>query len=164
MFFNSLDFAIFLRIVLIGYYVFSHRLQNIWLIIASHIFYGWWDWRFLSLILISTIVDYTCGLLVYNTQVKARRKFYLILSLMTNLGILGFFKCFNFFSDSVVELFSLVGLRADVPTLEVILPVGISFYTFQTMAYTIDVYRGRTVPVRNIIDSCPFGTQNRPGT
>lgn len=148
MLFNSLEFAVFLPIVLIGYYSLSRRAQNIWLIIASYIFYGWWDWRFLFLIFISTIVDYSCGLGMGSTHVKSRKKFLLATSVTVNLGILGFFKYFNFFADSFAVLLEYFGLSANAHSLAIILPVGISFYTFQTMAYSIDVYRGRITPTR----------------
>lgn len=105
---------------------------------ASYVFYGWWDWRFLSLIFISSLVDYWCGV-----KMSTGKKLYLTLSLAFNLGLLGFFKYFNFFIESAADLISAIGFQPHLSTLNLILPVGISFYTFQTMSYTIDVYRGK---------------------
>ena len=144
MIFNSLQFAIFLPIVFAIYWLIPRsrlRAQNLFLIAASYLFYGWWDYRFLSLILISSIIDYTVGRRLFNTADQRQRKSLLLISLISNLGILGFFKYFNFFADSTVRLFNAIGWTADALTLNVILPVGISFYTFQTLSYTIDIYR-----------------------
>lgn len=152
MLFNSWVFAIFLPLVLLGYYALDRRRQNLYLIAASYFFYGWWDWRFCSLLLISTIVDYAVARGMAGTTSTTRRKLYLLASCVTNLGILGFFKYFNFFVDSADYLLRMVGLQPDMPTLHVILPVGISFYTFQTMSYTIDVYRGKIAPTRNLAE------------
>jgi len=131
--FDSYVFAVFLPLVLAGYYALSPRPQVAFLLAASYVFYGWWDWRFLSLLAISTVVDYTVGLSLRQSQDERRRRLLLLLSVATNLGILGFFKYFNFFVDSAAALLEGVGMRANVPTLRIILPVGISFYTFQTM-------------------------------
>jgi D-alanyl-lipoteichoic acid acyltransferase DltB (MBOAT superfamily) len=150
--FNSWEFAVFLPLVLFVYYCLRHRGQNVFLVAASYFFYGCWDYRFCSLLAISTVVDYLCGRGLAVTTHPARRKLLVFASCVTNLGILGFFKYFNFFADSAVSLLQAVGLRTDVPTLQVILPVGISFYTFQTLSYTVDVYRGRMTPVRDFID------------
>ncbi len=154
MLFNSLDFAIFLPIVFILYwFVFnkqSLRIRNIFLIIVSYIFYGWWDWRFLSLIIISSFVDYFVGLKIASTTDKQKRKHFLLISLLVNLGILGFFKYFNFFVDNFYEAFTFLGFHFNKPVLRIILPVGISFYTFQTMSYSIDVYRGQLKPTKDI--------------
>jgi D-alanyl-lipoteichoic acid acyltransferase DltB (MBOAT superfamily) len=121
------------------------RQQNVLLLVASYLFYGWWDWRFLSLIWFSTIVDYLVGLRLGRSE-TTRRRALLMISIVTNLGLLGFFKYFNFFVDSAALLIESIGLSANLPTLRVILPVGISFYTFQTLGYTIDVYRGKIAP------------------
>jgi alginate O-acetyltransferase complex protein AlgI len=152
MLFNSLDFGIFLVIVFILYWkVFqkSLRWQNFFLLVVSYVFYGWWDWRFLSLIFISSMVDYTAGIAMSSTDDKRRRKAWLILSLCVNFGMLAFFKYFNFFVDSFIDLFQLFGLNLNPRTLNIILPVGISFYTFQTVSYSIDVHRGDTEASRD---------------
>jgi len=141
MLFNSLQFGIFFIIVFTLYLALKHRLQNRLLLVASYVFYGCWDWRFLSLIWISTIIDYVCGLKLDQSQNQHLRKRFLMISIVANLGMLGVFKYFNFFADSFRDLASTVGWQVDPVTLSVVLPVGISFYTFQTMSYTIDVYR-----------------------
>ena len=149
--FNSYAFAIFLPIVLTLYYGLRLRYQNLLLLIASWVFYGWWDARFLALIGVSTVVDYWCGIRIHEARDERARKRYLVLSLVTNLGILGFFKYFNFFVGSAESLLSALGLSVSTWTLRIILPVGISFYTFQTLSYTIDIFRGHTVPERDRI-------------
>ena len=159
MLFNSLDFAIFLPIVFILYwFVFGKkvRAQNILLVFASYLFYGWWDWRFLFLILFSTVVDYGVGLALQREQRQARRKLFLLVSIVVNIGLLGFFKYYNFFLDSFVDAFSLFGSSFTVNRLHVILPVGISFYTFQTLSYTIDVYRRKMQPTRDFVAFTAF--------
>lgn len=152
MFFNSITYGIFLIVVLSLYYPLAHRWQNRLLIVASYVFYGWWDWRFLTLIAISTIVDYFAGRTIGKSENTTIRRAVLLISLCTNLGILGFFKYFDFFVDSFAELLSVFGFESHPTILAIVLPVGISFYTFQTMAYTIDVYRDRMKPVRNFAD------------
>ena len=147
MLFNTPEFGLFLIIVYTCYVLLkqSTRLQNSVLLIASYLFYSFWDYRFLSLILISTIVDYSIGRVLSNTpEYQARRRNTLLLtSICVNLGILGFFKYWNFFIDSVANSLSLLGFNPNLPLLTIILPVGISFYTFQTLSYTIDIYRGK---------------------
>ena len=150
MIFNSLEFFIFLPLVLAAYYALNLRGQNVLLLVASYFFYGWWDWRFLSLLLISTVVDYAVGLAI--ARQPARKRGWLMLSMTANLGLLGFFKYFNFFVDSAAALLMAMGFEPHLPVLRIILPVGISFYTFQTMSYTIDVYRGQLAPARNLLD------------
>ncbi len=150
MLFNSLEFLVFLPVVLGLYYSLKPRAQNVMLVAASYFFYGWWDWRFCGLLAVSTVVDYACGLGI-GAQ-PGRKKAWVTASVVVNLGILGFFKYFNFFIDSAGALLARAGLEANLPVLRIILPVGISFYTFQTMAYTLDVYRGRLVPTRNFVD------------
>jgi len=152
MLFNSLEYLIFLPGILALYFVLPHMWQNKWLLLASYAFYGWWDWRFLGLILISTLVDYLCGRKLETTDSPHKRKVLLATSVIVNLGILGTFKYFNFFVDSAASILSVVGFDPHMPVLKIILPVGISFYTFQTMAYTIDVYRRNQKVERNFLD------------
>jgi alginate O-acetyltransferase complex protein AlgI len=154
MLFNSIDFAIFLPIVFILYWFFAYKklkLQNFIIVVASYLFYGWWDWRFLSLILFSTIVDYTIGLKLSNEENHLKRKALLWISILVNLGFLGFFKYYNFFIDNFITVFSFFGTDLEVNSLNIILPVGISFYTFQTLSYTIDVYRRKLEPTKDFI-------------
>ncbi len=155
MLFNSFDFLIFLVVVFLIYWYIvpkSRKLQNILLLVASYVFYGWWDWRFLSLIAVSTIVDYTVGLRIYKSDTKIIRKRWLYLSVLFNLGLLGFFKYFNFFMDSWIDLLASVGYNSQSTwALQVILPVGISFYTFQTLSYSIDIYRKKLIPTSDFI-------------
>jgi len=152
MLFNTPEYFIFLAAVLLLYYVLTRRFQNYLLLVASYFFYGLWDYRFLSLIVISTTVDYLVALGMERTSEEAKRRLFLVTSLVVNLGILGFFKYFNFFIGSAERFLSLLGFQAHVPVLYIILPIGISFYTFQTIAYTIEVYRGQMKPVRNFLD------------
>ena len=136
----------------------THRAQNLLLLAASYLFYGWWDWRFLGLIWLSTAVDYTCGLRIAAADPDAphARRRWLTLSCVTNLGLLGFFKYVNFFAESSVRALASLGFTADWPTLNVVLPVGISFYTFQTLGYTIDVYRGAVRAERDPLNFALF--------
>ncbi|MDE5119311.1 MAG: MBOAT family protein [Trichodesmium sp. St19_bin1] len=159
MLFNSIDFAIFLRIVFILYWFVSNRnlkLQNFFIVAASYFFYGWWDWRFLSLILISTIIDYSLGLKLSKAENLAKRKVLLWISILVNLGFLGFFKYYNFFLENFINTFSLFGAEIKVNSLNIILPVGISFYTFQTLSYTIDVYKRKLEPTKDLIAFSAF--------
>ena len=154
MLFNSIAFAIFLPIVFALYWTIRPKrrlMQNILLIIASYVFYGWWDWRFLILIAASSMADFIIGVRLSVTDEQAKRKALLVASLAFNLGILGFFKYFNFFVDSFAMLLTSAGMQANMPTLRIILPVGISFYTFQTLSYSIDVYRRRLDATRDPI-------------
>jgi alginate O-acetyltransferase complex protein AlgI len=154
MLFNSFEFAIFLPVVFTIYWFIAKRslkLQNLTILFASYIFYGWWDWRFLSLIIFSTVVDYVVGQRLKNTEHRMTRKFWLMLSITVNLGLLGVFKYYNFFLDSLYN--AAPGLQAVMGfnTLSIILPVGISFYTFQTLSYTIDVYKQKLEPTKDFI-------------
>ncbi len=145
MLFNSIEFAIFLpSVFLLYWFVFnkSLKIQNLFLLIVSYIFYGWWDWRFLSLIVFSSTVDFIVGSRFDYTTNTFKKKLLLLTSIVTNLGLLGFFKYYNFFVENFVEAFTLLGHKLEPTTLNIILPVGISFYTFQTLSYTIDRYRG----------------------
>ena len=144
MLFNSIDFAIFLPIVFILYWFVTNKnlkLQNLLIVVASYIFYGWWDWRFLSLIVFSTTVDFVVGQRLKNEENVLARKLLLWTSILVNLGFLGFFKYYNFFIENFISAFSFFGTKINANTLNIILPVGISFYTFQTLSYTIDVYK-----------------------
>ena len=159
MLFNSLDFAVFLPIVFLLYWFVTNKnlkLQNFLIVIASYIFYGWWDWRFLSLILFSTLVDYTIGWRLSSEENQTKRKILLWMSLLVNLGFLGFFKYYNFFLDNFVTAFSFFGHPINSQGLNIILPVGISFYTFQTLSYTIDVYRKKLIPTKDFIAFAAF--------
>ena len=154
MLFNSIPFLLFLPVVFLLYwFVFgkSLRWQNIFVIAASYVFYGWWDWRFLGLIVISSAADYLVGLGFAKHDGKVARRWLLTASLVVNLGILGFFKYFDFFVSSFIDAMNKMGLEASAYTLGILLPVGISFYTFQTLSYTIDVYRKRIEPTRDPI-------------
>ena len=156
MLFNSLDFFVFVCIVFLLYTRLSLKKQNILILVSSYFFYGCWDYRFLSLIIISTLVDYWAGLRIHTEAKRKKRKIYLVLSVCTNLGILGFFKYFNFFISSAETILSYLGCDASGWRLHIILPVGISFYTFQTMSYTIDIYNRNIKPTHNIIDFAAF--------
>ena len=159
MFFNSIDFAIFLPIVFLLYWVvFKNQIkhQNILIALASYVFYGWWDWRFLILILFSTIIDFSVGLKLKPIVNQKKRKYWLALSLIVNLGLLGIFKYYNFFVDNFVEAFSFFGYSIQTNSLKIILPVGISFYTFQTLSYSIDVYRRKLEPTKDFISFTAF--------
>jgi alginate O-acetyltransferase complex protein AlgI len=159
MLFNSIDFAIFLPIVFILYWFVTNnslKLQNFLIVAASYLFYGWWDWRFLALILFSTLVDYTIGQQLRNEENKLKRKTLLWISILVNLGFLGFFKYYNFFLDNFISAFSFFGQEIQGNSLNIILPVGISFYTFQTLSYTIDVYKRKLEPTKDFIAFSAF--------
>jgi len=159
MLFNSIDFAIFLPIVFLLYWGLlkrNLRLQNILIVISSYLFYGWWDWRFLSLILFSTLADFLIGKRLGVEKKNTHRKRLLWLSIAINLGFLGFFKYYNFFLDSFQSAFSFAGFAIGGDMLNIVLPVGISFYTFQTLSYTIDVYKGKLEPTSDLIAFSAF--------
>ena len=154
MLFNSIDFAIFLPLVFFVYWgVFNNKLklQNIVLLIASYVFYGWWDWRFLSLIIFSSLVDFYVAKNLEKSSNPKTRKHLLYLSIFVNLGFLGFFKYYNFFAESFINAFSFFGQNISYQSLRIILPVGISFYTFQTLSYSIDVYKRKLKPSQDIV-------------
>ena len=155
MLFNSIDFAIFLPIVFILYWFVTRKnlkAQNILLLIASYVFYGWWNWRFLSLIIASSLIDYLVGIGLSRIEETSRkRKLLLWTSILVNLGLLGFFKYYNFFLENFTRAFSLFGCTINRQGLNIILPVGISFYTFQTLSYSIDVYRRKLEPTKDIL-------------
>ena len=160
MLFNSVEFLIFLPLVFCSYwFLFSKslKLQNSFLLVASYFFYGWWDYRFLSLILLSTVIDYFVGILIERNTNKTICKSLLATSLITNIGILCYFKYSNFFIESLSELLISFGINSNsLTSLQVILPVGISFYTFQTLSYTIDVYRREIKPTRDFLSFAAF--------
>lgn len=154
MLFNSIDFAIYLPIVFFLYWFVTNKnlkLQNFLIFAASYVFYGWWDWRFLSLLLFSTIVDYLVGVGLLNQNNQNKRKLLLLTSLVINLGFLALFKYYNFFIDNFITAFTFFGFQIKVNTLNIILPVGISFYTFQTLSYSIDVYKRKLEPTKDFI-------------
>ena len=150
MFFNSLTFAAFLPVTVASFRLVPARFRVTVLLVASYIFYSWWDVRFLSLIVVSTLTDYLVGRSLHAAVKSGRRKALLATSIGVNLALLGFFKYWGFFADSAATLLDRIGVEPNLPFLSVVLPVGISFYTFQTMSYTIDVYRGRIEPERNL--------------
>ena len=177
MLFNSLEFLLFLPIIFAAYWILNKwidrgpgvlRAQNLLLLIASYVFYGWWDWRFLSLIAFSTVVDYAVGLqiakandrdLADDAPAEARSRsarHWLWVSLAVNLGLLGYFKYAGFFIENWIEAWASVGVTMNPWSLKVILPVGISFYTFQTLSYSIDIYRRQLKPTRDIIEFAAF--------
>jgi alginate O-acetyltransferase complex protein AlgI len=156
MVFNSLQFVLFFVVVYVLYRVLPHRAQNWLLLGSSYYFYGVWDWRFLGLLVASTVVDFTCGLLLGRVQSPARRRALLFASIAFNLTLLGFFKYFNFFADNLHTVFGALGWRVDFVTLRVLLPIGISFYTFVTMSYVIDVYRRELPPSRDFLEFAVF--------
>ncbi|MCF4102649.1 MBOAT family protein [Gillisia sp. M10.2A] len=159
MLFNSLDFAIFLPVVFILYwFVFNRNLkhQNLLVAVSSYVFYGWWDYRFLSLIIFSTILDYWIGRGIVHTSLPKQKKILLWISIIINLGFLGIFKYYNFFIDNFRSAFSFLGYEINTNSLNIILPVGISFYTFQTLSYSIDVYKGNLKPTNDFIKFAAF--------
>jgi len=159
MLFNSLNFAIFLPIVFILYWFATKgnlRLQNILLIIASYFFYACWDWRFLLLLIFSTLLDYYSGTQIDRAESQSNKKFWLILSICINLGFLGVFKYYNFFASSFVQALSLLHIHADLGTINVILPIGISFYTFHGLSYVLDIYHDKIKPETNFINYSLF--------
>ena len=153
MLFNSLEFGVFFALVLPSYYLLRgrRRAQNWLLLVASYVFYGWWDWRFLGLIAASTVVDFVAARRIADGP-AGHRKRWLVVSLAMNLGALSLFKYFDFFTSSAIDALHSLGLEADPILLHITLPVGISFYTFQTLGYTVDVYRGDAEPCRRLDD------------
>ena len=157
MFFNSYIFLFYLALVLpIFYMLRERRARVIWLLVASYVFYGYWDWRFCSLLLLSTVVDFFVGRSLHAADDVTRRKRLLVTSCVVNLGILGVFKYFNFFVNSIEATAQSMGFGMDALHLNIILPVGISFYTFQTMSYTIDIYRRKLEPTESFLDFALF--------
>lgn len=159
MLFNSLDFAIFLPIVFVLYWFVLNKnlkVQNMLLLVASYVFYAFWDWRFIVLIVFSTVVNYIMGILLGREEAQRKRKLLIWVSVIINLGLLCYFKYTNFFIESFRDAFMLFGKELNISTLNIILPVGISFYTFQTMSYTIDIYRRQFSPTKDLIAFAAF--------
>lgn len=160
MVFNSITFVVFFVLFFLAYWILAKRknivLRNIFILAGSYFFYGWWDWRFLGLIIFSSLVDFFVGDAIYNAKSQDKRKWLLITSLTLNLGLLGFFKYFNFFIDSFAHLLSIFSIKPDWVTLKIILPVGISFYTFQTLSYSLDIYYKRLKPTKNLLNFLTF--------
>lgn len=150
MLFNSLEFIIFFPIVVAAYFAIPHKYRWILLLLASYYFYMCWDYKYIVLILISTLIDYFAAIQMSKTSIRYRRRLLLLLSLSANLGLLFFFKYFTFFSDNTNYLFDRFNIFASVPYYDFLLPVGISFYTFQTLSYTIDVYWGKREPEKHL--------------
>jgi len=156
MIFNSLAFIAFISVFLPLYFALKGKARLLLCLAGSYFFYGWWDWRFLSLILFSTLIDYFIGLKLEETEAPTARKTLLTISMAVNLGFLGFFKYFNFFIDSFKDMLASTGYEGSMSTLSIILPVGISFYTFQSMSYTIDVYFKKIKIERDFIRFATF--------
>lgn len=156
MLFNSTIYFLFLTLTVLVYWRLNWRRQNIFLLAASYVFYGYWDWRFLSLMLASTLVDFYCARAIGRTKDKIKRRSLLTISLLLNFGFLGFFKYFNFFIESAAAGFEQFGVHVPVALLSIVLPPGISFYTFQAVAYIVDVYSGELEPSESLIDYALF--------
>lgn len=156
MFFNSFIFFIFLAVVLPIFYKLPRRGKVVHLLIASYVFYGYWDWRFCFLLAASTVIDFFVGQQLHKSSIERRRKTLLMVSIVANLSFLAVFKYFNFFVDSIRAGLAPMGMDLDFLHMNIILPVGISFYTFQTMSYTIDIYRRKLEPTRSFLDFALF--------
>ncbi|HRO85704.1 MAG TPA: MBOAT family protein, partial [Niabella sp.] len=159
MLFNSVEYAIFLPVVFLVYWFLLNKsltLQNIFILLVSYLFYSFWDWRFLFLLAFSTFLDFFTGLRISNATSAAKRKTWLFISVFVNLGFLGFFKYYNFFIESFADLLGAMGLKAHLTTLNIILPVGISFYTFHGLSYVFDIYNNKIRPTTNWIDYALF--------
>lgn len=159
MLFNSIEFALFLPIVFALYWFVlpkNNTARNILLISAGYVFYGWWDWRFLLLLIFTSFVDFFVGQAIHKAQSSFKKKLFLATSLTINLGLLCFFKYFNFFIDSFHMAFSSIGIDMHLPVLKVLLPVGISFYTFQSLSYALDIYKEKMKPSGNIFQFFAF--------
>lgn len=159
MLFHSFAFLVFLPLVyLLYWYVFNRglRVQNTFVLFASYVFYGWWDWRFLGLLFFSSFSDFLLALAIDRSPTQRSKKTWVVVSLVLNLGVLGLFKYFNFFRDGLADLMQGLGMQPDLPTLQLLLPVGISFYTFQSLSYTIDIYRGQIKATRDPLEFLAF--------
>ena len=151
MLFTSAAFVALLAVVLPLYYLLRVRGQNVLLLVASYVFYGWWDWRFLSLLFFSTALDYAVGQALDAPRFATHRRKLLVGSITVQLGLLGVFKYFDFFATSFAAVLGRLGLEADPITLRLVLPVGISFYTFHTISYTVDIYRRLARPTTDFV-------------
>jgi alginate O-acetyltransferase complex protein AlgI len=155
MLFNSFEFIVFILVFFTLFWTISTfgniTFRNIFILGASYIFYGWWDWRYLILIILSSFLDFYIGNKIESAIAKKRKQLLLAISLSFNLGLLMYFKYVNFFIDNFIEIIETLGFQANISSLEIILPVGISFYTFQTLSYSIDIYRGKMKPSKNLI-------------
>ena len=159
MLFNSLNFALFLPIVFVAYWFFTKgnlQFKNIILLVSSYFFYACWDYRFLFLLIFSTFLDYFTGIKMYEAGKTNVKKFWFWLSIFINLGFLGIFKYYNFFATSFTDGLSLLGLKTNFSSIKVILPIGISFYTFHGLSYVIDIYNNKIKPEKNFIDYSVF--------
>lgn len=159
MLFNSLDFAVFFPLIFILYWFVTQKslkLQNLLLLLSSFFFYACWDWRFLFLLMFSIFLDYFTGIKMQDAGSKKEKTFWFWLSVGVNLGFLGVFKYYNFFADSFADALALVGVQVNPWTLSIILPVGISFYTFHGLSYVIDIYKSRIEAEKNFVDYAVF--------
>jgi D-alanyl-lipoteichoic acid acyltransferase DltB (MBOAT superfamily) len=159
MLFNSFEFLVFLPIVFVLYWFgFSKSKvsQNVFLLLSSYVFYSFWDWRFSFLLAFSTILDYSSGIIIDQSTTINKKRFWMRLSILTNIGLLCYFKYFNFFIDSFIDLINHFGFHADTYTLNIILPIGISFYTFHGVSYVLDIYYGRMRAHRDVLDYSLF--------
>jgi len=159
MLFNSIDFAFFVPVVFALYWFVTKRdlkAQNLLIVAASYVFYGWWNWKFLSLIVFTTVLDYAIGLALDKYEDPKVRKAAIVLSVAANIGLLGFFKYYDFFLSNFTAAFSFFGRPIKAGALNIILPVGISFYTFQSLSYTIDVYRKKIKPTKDLVSFAAF--------
>ena len=155
--FTTLTFLLFLSAVFPLYWCAKDRFrQNVLLLFASYFFYGWWDYRFCALMLFTSLLDYSIGLLIYKSDVLRWRRFLLLLNIICNLGVLGFFKYYHFFADNFQLLAAPLGWHVHPVTMSILLPAGISFYTFQAMSYTIDIYRRKMVPTTHVVEYLAF--------
>ena len=152
MYFNSFHFFVFFILVLSGYFLLRHKWQNYWLLAASYFFYAAWDVRFVGLLFLTTVIDYSASQAITNSSTERGKIVFLRVSIFCNLCLLAFFKYFNFFTESFIRLMDIFGFHLSPVTLQIILPVGISFYTFQSMSYTIDVFRGEVKATRRFFD------------
>src|ERR1700744_2718518 len=158
MVFNSVSFLVFLPVFFILYFLLRNhvRYQNYLILTASLVFYGFWDYRFVALLILNTVIDYYFGLALFNHKNRHRKKTILFWAVFINLAILGFFKYFNFFIESFNRLAFSFGYRPDVHTLNIVLPIGISFYTFHSLSYTIDIYHNKLRPTKNYVAYASF--------
>lgn len=155
MVFNSIPFGVFLPVTFLIYWLIgakNTKAQNVFLLLASYFFYGWWDWRFLSLLVFSSLLSYVLGLSIHQAKSPVARKIFLFIGVFISLGLLGFFKYYNFFIQSFADAFSIFGGHLNVETLKLILPLGISFYTFKLISYLLDIYRGKMEPTKEWVN------------